>query len=211
MPHEIAFADSVVQPPVKVLGLRLRSYSIGHELILASQRNPLVILDGPQFSVFSPESQREAIQNAVLVCYRSWTENKQPDRWVNLWKWRIRKSDFFRATNEFLSYRSAGTTFPPPPSDHARQVLAKDKEERGRLLGSPFICRLYNFVSRLPDHEIKQCGETAFDFPIGFASFLYLSHLEQEGCAKIENSDEHKIQRDYEAMLADVPAERRLA
>ena len=211
--HETAFIDAVLQAPVQVLGLTLRPYALGHEILLVRQRNPLVILTGSQFTVFSEESQRRAVQNAVLVCYRTWAQNQRPEKNVRFWKWRVeRMFDHGQAIIDFLRYRAAGMTAPPAPTDHALLVLSKNKDDdSGRFLGGPFLARLYTFIARLPDREIRQFGETAFDFPMGFGTFLYKCHLEQKGCLQIENEQEAEVEKEYQQAIANVPAERRLA
>lgn len=216
--HETEFIDAVLRTPVKVFGLTLRAYSLGHQILLIRQRNPLVILTQDQFAVFSVESQRQAIQNAALVCSRLWKENvlaaPAPPK-LTFWRWRMNRLGAARpelvegAINDFRLYRLAGMTCPPRPSEQARLVLSKDKDE-GRYLGGPFMARLYNFISGLPDREIRQFGETAFDFPMGFAAFLYMCHLEQEGSIEIENEKEAAVQREWEEAVAKVPAARRL-
>lgn len=211
MPHEINFCDSVLPEPVRILGLTLRPYSIGSEILLLRQRNPLVILTGEQFSVFTPGSQMQAVRNAVLVCYRSWSENRRPEKWLKLWQWKIRRMDHGQSIIDFLKYRAAGSTFPPSPSEEARRVYSKDDGDRGRLLGAPFLCRLYAFISKLPEREIRQHGPTAWDFPLGFATFLYLTHLENEGANQIENEREAEVRREWEQHLAEVDPERRIA
>jgi hypothetical protein len=210
VPHDIAFVDSVVQAPVRVLGLNLRAFSLGHEIILIRQRNPIVSLTSQQFSELPQEQQAAAIQNAALVCYRSWEENQRPEKWVWLWLWKIRKLDHGKALSDFLSYRYDGSSFPPAPSEAARTVTKSDREE-ARLLGSPFLCRLYSFISQLPDREIRAFGTSAFDFPLGFASFIYMSHLEMEGSAQVENAKEAQIEAEWKKHLEDIPKERRLA
>ena len=210
MPHEVAFVDSVVQAPVKVLGLNLRCYSIGMEVLLIRQRNPLAISTGQEFSVFKPEDQCAAIQNAALICYRSWGENQRPEKWVRLWLWRIRNMDHGQAITDFLNYRMAGSSFPPGPSEAARRVMKADRED-ARLLGSPFLCRLYGFISGLPKREIRAFGSSAWDFPLGFASFLYMSHLEVEGAYQVENTKEAKIEAEWQEHLSAIPPERRIA
>lgn len=209
MPHEFQFVDAVIQAPVTVLGLRMRNYSLGAEVILSRQKNPLVILSGTQFSVFTPNSQIAAIQNAALVCYRSWTENQRPEKWLRLWQWRIRKMDHGQAIEDFLKYRADGSTFPPATSEEARDV--EGREKGGRLLGAPFLCRVYQFLTSLPDREIRQFGETAFDFPFGFACFLYLTHLENAGAYQIENEKESQIKEEFQKHISDIPEDRRLA
>ena len=185
-----------------MLGLLLKSFSIGHELILLRQRNPLVYLTGEQFSVFTPESQARAIQNAALVCYRSWNENKKPEKWVRFWQWKIRRMDHGKAIQDFLNYRAAGHSSPPPPGPHAKDVTAEEGEKEGRQYGAPFLCRLFNFVAALPDREIRVFGDTAYDFPMGLGCFLYLSWLEAEGRARIENEEEARLQKEYEELSA---------
>ena len=209
MPHEVQFVDSVIQAPVKVLGLRLRPYSLGSEILLLRQRNPLIVLSGQQFSVFSPESQSRAVQNAVLVCYRSWAENQKPEKWLKFWLWRIRNLDHGQAAMDFSNYRNAGATFPTGPSEHAMQVLYGDDDAKpARQHGAPFFCRLYNFISGLPDREIRQFGESAWDFPLGLAQFLYLSHLEETGSARIENAKEAEEEKAWREIKADHSPER---
>jgi hypothetical protein len=208
--HEISFVDAVIQPEVRVLGLKLKPFSIGHEVLLLRGRNPLVILTGKQFNVFTPESQYKAIQDATLICHNSWLKNHRPQRGLGFWKWRIRKMDHGQALVDFANYRAAGSTFPRGPSKEAVAALYKD-DEPGRFLGAPFLCRLYQFIIGLPDREIRIHGKTAFDFPLGLATFLYMSKLEQDGGCKIENDKEEQARLEWEAALAGVSSDRRIA
>ena len=90
-------------------------------------------------------------------------------------------------------------------------MVSKSDREDGRLLGAPFLCRVYTFIAMLPDREIRAFGSSAFDFPLGFASFLYMSHLEKEGAAQIENEKEAQIEAEWQKHLSEIPAERRIA
>lgn len=210
MPHEQAFVDSVLQAPVRVLGLTLRHFSIGHQIILQRRRNPLVLLSGQVFlSEYNPERQYAAIQNAALVCYRSWRENQKPEKWLRFWQWRIRHLDHTEAIQTFREYQIAGSMCPPGPSEHARDVLYGDDDKPGRSRGSPFVAMVLNFVMRLPEIEIRQFGDTAYDFPFGLACFLYLASLEEKGEARIENEQEALEEATYRAMKDETPEERR--
>ena len=213
MPHEFTFSDAVLPEPAEILGLTLKYYSIGHELILFRRRNHLLVLNGPSFLVCLPETQVAAIQNAVLVCSRSWEENATAGSAppYRLWRWRQRKADHTKAMIAFLEYRSAGSLFPRGPSKEAKEVLQKEAGESGRLLGAPFLCRLYAFIAHLPEREIRSFGSSAWDFPMGFATFLYCTHLENEGASQIENEAELQVRLDWEKALAEIPADRRIA
>ena len=209
MPHETIFVDSALQARVRILGLTLRPFSIGHQVLLIRQRNPLVWFDEREPSLFSPEAQRDAIQNAVLVCYRSWKENLLRERWIGLWRWRVRNMDHEEATRAFMEYHRAGSQCLPAPSDAVVKGLYGDDDGPGREYGSPFNARLLLFVMSLPPDEIRMFGESAYDFPLGLAQVLYLSHLESEGKARVENEREAMEEAENQRLKSETTPERR--
>ena len=174
------------------------------------QRNPLVILSRREFAPFTPENQREAIELAAVVCRFSWKQNHKPIRQRRLWRWLVRKMDYAQATEDFRQYREAGCSGPPGPSEHAQMVTSKPGDNSGRQFGGPYLARLYTFVARLPDREISFWGGSAYDFPLGLASFLYLTDLEQKGEARIENERERQIEEEWQKHMAGVPEDERL-
>lgn len=201
--HDLAFADATRPTPAVILRLSMRPYSIGHELILFHRRNPLVIFSDEEFAKLPAVHQRRAVIECALVCCQSWKRNNRPHRWLKLWEWSNRKSDFPLAIAEFRNYRAAGSSYPP------RATFPPDEDKGSRSLGQPTLAWLYNFVSRLPAPEIQLWGELAWDFPLGLAAWLNASALEIEGMVKIENDFEHQARTEYEKHLADFEAEQR--
>ena len=122
--------------------------------------------------------------------------------------------DHGKAIEDFLNYRHAGSSFPRGPSKDVVTILndmeGKSNDGGGRFLGSPFLCRLYNFICKMPESEIRIHGETAFDFPMGLGAFLYMAHLEQEGSAQVENEKEAEMRKEIEGHLEAIPLERRI-
>lgn len=206
--HDMAFAAATRPKPVVVLGLLLRTYSIGHEVLLQNSGNPLVCLDKSDFDALPPSEQVAALAKAALVCSRSWSQNHKPQRWLRLWAWTQRKSNYPQEIDAFLTYRAEGSTFPPPPDEEVESMLGTSKpDESSRLLGSPFLARLYNYVCALPDREIKHFGDSSFDFPIGLAAFSYFSKLEMEGSFRIENQQESQARIEMAKHTEDIKKE----
>jgi hypothetical protein len=208
--HELAFADATRQARSVVLQLELRPYAIGHELILTAQRSPLVA-PAEDFTKLDLPGKFQSLINAVLVCSRNWRDNAAPcsPRWLRRFERRNRAADWPAEISAFQAYRSAGTLFPPPPTEHANIICNRaDEEAGGRELGSPYLARLYNFLCGLPAGEIANHGETVFDFPFGLGNFLFLSALESEGSLRIENRKEQEAGGEFEKLMAEIHAER---
>src|ERR1700739_3495079 len=72
--HELPFADAVRPAAVSVLKLLMLNYSVGHEIILLSRRNPLVCLSAEEFIKLPGEDQRTAIIFAADCCCQNWSE-----------------------------------------------------------------------------------------------------------------------------------------
>lgn len=203
--HDSAFAEAARPTRCSILRLPLLDYSIGHELLLFRQNNPLLFTK-EGFDSITPDAQCAAVIRGVLICSRTWSENKKAHKWLRVWNWFNRNADFPLAIAEFRNYRESGSSFLPSPSEIADDIANGEKKE-GRRLGSPFMARLYNFVCALPDREIKVHGESAFDFPMGFATHLYFSHLEVEGSLKVQNENELDIDNDFQAKVDQIRSE----
>jgi hypothetical protein len=195
--HDLAFADAVRPARYRILGLLMRQYSIGHELILFKQRNPL-LGSLEEFKTLSSSDKKEAVIEALVICYQR--------RLPFFWMVKNRLSDFDAAAEQFINYRRDGSLFPPSPESEADFMCNGDKES-GRNLGAPMLARLYNFTITLPDREIKLHGETAFDFPLGLAQFLYFSKLEEDGSLRIENFKEFSVMADARKIREDCKKE----
>lgn len=197
--HDCAFAAAVRPARQVILKLPMRPYSLGHEIVLLGQGNPLVTLTREGFNGLPLIQQLQAIGQAAWTCSNTWRENQgQPLLWLKskIWERNNRRSDFALAIADFRNYREAGCSYPPTPTAEADTIANGDESGKGREIGGPFLARLYNHIAALPDREILVHGSSAFDFPMGFATFLYFSHLEAEGELKIENSKEAQIREE---------------
>jgi hypothetical protein len=176
--HEPLLASAALPQPKIIFGLLAkRYYSLGHELFLIRENNPLVT---------GGEVKREHIQRAAWICASTWTElfsehdsfGSHFKRWI--WRMRTKRSSQEVATAEFHSYRDAGLLqFPhseiPRPVDRHTQTT--------RAPGSPFLLRLHSFVMT----HLRLSEAEAWDYGAGLAKMRWQCHWEQEGGLDIAN------------------------
>lgn len=191
--HDLQFSDSVRPTQARVLGLMMLPYSIGHEIILLSQRNPL-LFDQQFFDKLEFSEQRLAVVRAALVCYKGWRQSFVPEKNLLLWGWKNRKANISLEIAEFRNYRTAGSASPPSPSKEDYEIAnGLQNEESGREFGGSHLARLLAYVSVIS----KSMGyDTPYDFPFGLANFMYLSDLEIAGNCRIENSREAQVREE---------------
>lgn len=227
--HDQAFADAIRPAPVTILGLRLRPYSLGHELTLQARRNPLLCN-----TALALPQQAAAVSSAVYVCACDWAEinaHLPASRWA-LWlgahqrrrferAWRRRQfgwahqrcPDWVAAGAEFAAYRANGSSFPPPPNERAARIvdtqLGLPTDDAGRSLGAPYYSRLLAWLVRTRAAEALGYG-TPWDMPLGLAHYLYHADREDEGRTRIENHDEARIAWQLAHPDEELPAEPRL-
>jgi hypothetical protein len=201
--NDCAFADAARQAPVRILRLPMLDYSIGHEMLLLSQRNAL-LFDG--FECLKAGEQRAALMRAVLICYRTWNQNQRADRHLMLWGWSIRNVDWPTEIALFRNYRDAGSQGPRSPSQEAYEIAAGvQKEDEGRQMGGSTIARILDFACT----RYQSLGfVTPYDMPLGFTCHLYLSGLEIAGQARIENQREMDERLAMEKHRADAEKEK---
>lgn len=199
----IAFADALRPARVRILRCPLLSYTLGHELILLRERNPLVILDGEDFDKLPEWERSRAVMLAVLVCERPAKFHGTPSGNIRLWTWLNRNADYDAAINSFRRYRYDGSTFPMPPEKEADEMA--NGKDSGRALGGELMPRLVNFLIPLTPYFGL---ETVFDFPMGVALHLYFTQLEIEGRMRIENDRERQIKEEMQQHYRDIEAER---
>ena len=197
--HDLAFADASRPRPVAILGLPMRDYSIGHEIILSSKRNPLVL--GPLESAqeLPIEERHRAIIEAADVCCQTWEEYRQIySRWVDRirsamiwWRWGkiLKNSDFSKAIEDFYEYRNAGTGSLPLAKMPSR------REGEYRVFGQPEMATLLNFLII----DCKTPHNEAIDAPLGESRMRYLAHLESHGGVRIINEDDMKREEERRA------------
>jgi hypothetical protein len=200
--HDLAFADAARPTRVACLRLQLLDYSIGHEILLLQQRNPLLCLARDDFDTLPLAEQILAVKSAALICCQTWRQNQTRHRWLRLWGWLTRKSNYALAIAEFRNYLDEAHRLLPIPGREEDEIANGERDDHGRESGAPFLAQLLNYISAFQHFSIS-----AFDFPYPLASALYLAHLESEGRIRIANRKETEIAMEMNEHRAAVAAE----
>lgn len=183
--HETLLARAARPAPTIVLGLLMRPYSIGHQLLLIREGNPLAE---------SNETDPSKLAEAALICSQSWTQVSSmpfdPLIGFKLWLWgfRVRRKLKFitRELQMFVDYRNSGSlAFQPSEfTDTPDSSSVKPKPPRG----TPPLLILQQFlVSQLHFSDVE-----AWDHPYGLAMMRWQSHWEGEGAFSVYNDWDHK-------------------
>jgi hypothetical protein len=171
--HEAALAAAALPAPTRILGMTMRPYSLGHELFLIRENNPL--LSGGKANV-----TRADLAQAVLICASSFQECRQipfritPTIGIILWRRRTRKMPLGPNVEAFRNYREDGTREFPA----GRQV---NSDSGGKVAGAPFLLRLYQFLII----ELAIPYNEAWDYPLGMAQMQFATYWEEKGCFSI--------------------------
>ena len=183
--HEIAFADAARPARWVVLKLTLLDYSIGHELLLWQERNPLVTYTAESFAEIDLAEKIQALLHAVSVCERTWDGNRKPIKWFRLWMWLNRHADYLAEIEKFREYRNGNADLP---------TVRMPRTGGGNFhyFGAPEAARLLNYVSQFHPNVVSN----PFDFPLGLARMLYSTHAETEGNLWVENYHDRKVKED---------------
>lgn len=221
--HEPIFAEAAQPWPVDCLRQGLRVYSVGHDLLLIRQQNPLVCLTEEGFNSLPESEQVRSLRRAVLICGNDWESNQRGSYFsrlalvdsllTRLWvAWCNRFCQYPLELANFRNYlHAAHATFPAPEVKADEICAGKYGYEpmgalRGRIYGGPHLARLINFIApRL--NSLFPGVKTVFDAPYALANHLFLAHLESEGAARIENHQEHEEFVEYERIVAETRAE----
>ena len=191
--HEIAFADAARPARCVILKLGLLDYSIGHELLLFRERNPLALYTPESFKELPMAVQIQSLLQAVCICERNWSDNQKPIKWLRLWAWLNRKTDYLAEIEKFQAYRNAVGDFPT-----VRMPKYGGKGDF-HYFGAPEAARLVNYIS-----QFHPCSEP-FDFPLGLARMLYSAHSESQGAIWIENYHDYQVKQAAAAFDAAHP------
>lgn len=174
--HTAAFALAALPPPTVILGLLMQPYSLGHELY--------IIREGNSFAGNSPSFVD--LSAAALICCQTWEENrKMPgDLLIGLklavWKWRIRPQNLATEAILFRRYQEAGS-YEFPVSTIPK---SNDKDRKTRLVGSPFILRLHQFLMV----TFGMTEAQAWNYPYGLAKCRWACYWENEGGLDVYNA-----------------------
>ncbi len=183
--HEAAYAQAALPAPARVLGLNLKPYSLGHELLLIRENNPLSTVSG----VVNTGDLIDALPAAAMFCHQNFTQNlaMNGDRFIGLklWLWNKRLGRFNGLSElaKFIEYRRAGTLSLP---DEAAS------SQPSRPPGAPFLLSLHQFIRRYTATDAE-----AWDYPYGHAQLRFAAWLESEGRMKVKNRFELEHDRSF--------------
>jgi len=194
--HEAALAQAALPAPTVVLGMPLRPFSIGHELALIREGNPLAETLTDSQSIVD----RAALAQAALICSETWAgiRSLHKDPWLPLklliWKLRTRNADQVEEVRAFNAYRNAGSL----------EFKVSDMRQAGqppRQPGAPFLLRLQQFLVV----TMRLSEEQAWNYPYGLAKMQWSAFWEGEGGLALYNDHDAEFDRyvaEQEALLA---------
>jgi hypothetical protein len=232
--HDAQFAAAARPARCVILGLPMLPYSIGHEITLVAKCNALVFSDSDKV----PEYElRTALIQAADICSQGWHEYEDNSlsiasnphwyqlrllikkiRFLKAWgKWMkvVERFNFEDEKAKFIEYRKIGSDFPPIPTDeHYKMANGEEFGENSRSYGSSYFARLINFIGGLGLHRVFGAA-TPWDMPFALSNQLYISHLESNGRAAIENEKEMTVRKEmeehYEAIRKETEIEEQKA
>jgi hypothetical protein len=195
--YEKIFSQAVLPEPVQILGLAMRPYSLGHELWLIRQDNPLSLLDASSTSVTAPK-----FLEAVLICSQTFDEISGMNRdWLiglklKLWNRRVKRFNIFDELEKFKKYQAAGSLeFPCQlPSQSADSGPS-------RYLGAPMLIRVHQFLVL----NFRLTESQAWDYPFGLAKMHNAAWMEDNRRMEIKNAQDLKVDAERAKWMADHP------
>lgn len=180
--HEPQLAQAVLPAATTVFCLRLRPYSLGHELLLIHNRNPLVC---------GGEIQPAHIAECALICSQTWAQNTSEGRdrfgrfksW--LWNVKIGKCNYATEAAKAKAYIADGQL-----EFKIKDVFDPDRKT-GRPPGAPFLLRVNDFLI----DRLRLTESQAWDYPLGLAKMRWETYLEQEGAVEVYNYNDLEYDR----------------
>lgn len=184
--YEKLLAQAVLPAPVQVLGLAMRPYSVGHELWLIRQDNPLATFSAGRGTVTAAH-----LFEAALICEHTQEQNLRLNSSLyelyKIKRWSKRAAVKFNAFTElkkFQAYRDAGSLELPC------QLPAQSSDSGpSRFLGAPFLLRLHLFLTT----QCRMNDSEAWDSPFGFAKIRHAAWLEENRRLEIKNEQDVKV------------------
>lgn len=224
--HEIEFSSSVLPLRRVCLFLELKTYSIGHELLLINDGNPILCWTEAAFNAMPKDEQKRWLRRAVLICYRDWRGQRRPERNLRLWSaltdgldWGLELAEFRNYLKEQRSMLRALSASNPEDVE-AYEIANKGEELGGRALGAPFLAQLIHFAmgqeipERLDERPFWKRWTRpplVYDVPFALAANLLFTELECAGALKIENFRERQARDEMTQHRADIEKEKAAA
>lgn len=153
------------EPPT-CIGLRLRPYSLGHDVTLRAY-NSSVLSANPVYSDFIL---------AVFICSRTWVEwSEWKDSWklpiwLKLWGWCAGRFNIEKEWKKFEQYLAEG-----------RQCPEVNVPDQSREMSGAWESRLKIFLIE----KLRLSYEQAADYPLALAWQDYCAHGEESGRVSI--------------------------
>jgi hypothetical protein len=194
--HDALFADAARPEGAVVLNLLMLEYSIGHELLLWRQYNPLVTMPKAGFDALPAAERREAVMNAALICHRTWYGAPWGKWKLRSWGRQTRKLETGHEVSKFIAYRTNGSHSLPTSN------IPKASGVPYHYFGSPETAMLLLLVH--PFYGDFGFG-TPFDFPLGLARVLYLADAETKGNVWVKNCHDLEDEARAEALERACP------
>ncbi len=189
--HESELALAVLPEPPRLFRLKLKPYSIGHELHLYRRSSPFFALKKSEFDAMPYGRRLAATMQAVHVCHQGFEANCRPSKGWSLWGKLARFCDLKQTATEMREYiwQAHGGFQSELPSYDGNTAA------RTRILGAPmylFIC------DTLPEREIAlyQQGKrlTAWDYPLLLAHMHWQCRAELDGRLNVFSRADQSIE-----------------
>jgi hypothetical protein len=183
--HEFQLALAVLPEPPKLFGLRLRPYSLGHELHLYRRNNPFIAGTFAEFEKLAPGRKFAAALQCTHVLHQGFEANCKPICGLRWWTFLSQFHNLQKASDTLrryiLSSHEGFRAELPSRSGDGMSI---------RFLGAPELLRLYQFISdTIPERELAlyQCGKrlTAWDYPMQLATLHWQCRAELDGRLQI--------------------------
>ncbi len=175
---EADYLEAAIPPTYRILGIRLKAFSIGHLMLLRHFGNPFVAEREGKDEKILPEH----LTMGVFFCSHTYEEAlekmQEPDfqEKITAWLIEIGPYDFQAKALEFAEYIAAHSIWPKlhPPEDDPR------------MPGAPFIQRVRLLLMGKLNYSIMEANNCSW----GKAVHDYFAWLEMEHAAKIFNDQE---------------------
>lgn len=174
-------------PDVTCLGLRLRPYCLGHQILLRLQGSPLAEEQIPIALLEDPVNAFKPLALAVMICTQTYEAAQKSLRsrvvapaFVRIWA-QVVRARMMRPRAElakFHRYRTAALWIPDVPDTN--------KPGKTRSLSSPWELRYLAALQSIFGYTESQ----ALNMPLSRATALYTAWLEQEGKLDLDQHDE---------------------
>jgi len=180
--HEELFSNAFQPPSVKVFGLALENYAIGHEMALIREGNPLATYGKISFEELSEDAKRLSLIMAMEICGKGKFLAKFR---FTLAASQAKAAELDKGIESFRAYRSAGS------QDLPQTKMPRQQGVPFRYFGAPGLASLINYVAS--NHSLliqSHFGGSPLNFPLGLAQILYSTHLEATGSIWVKNQQE---------------------